>query len=128
MPVSRLDDAAVLRQVLEQMSLKLDGTQAAAKTVNRDKRVVINPQQAAKLLAAVWGQAVPGQPRRSAGPMLAMYYAALRPEEAARCASRTCNSGRGEVRPVPSSPPLTVILHEHLAASERQETVGSSAA
>jgi len=53
-----------------------------------DTRVVINPRQAGDLLAAVEAQLVPGQLRRSSGPRLvaffaAMYYAALRPEEAA---------------------------------------------
>jgi integrase len=124
-PVSRLNDKSVLREVLEQISLKLDGKQAAAKTVNRkravlynaveyavewklvtsnrisevnwtppknvraiDKRIVINHDQAKKLLAAVEAQKVDGQPRRSAGPALVayfgcMYYSALRPEEVA---------------------------------------------
>ncbi|WP_435159635.1 tyrosine-type recombinase/integrase [Amycolatopsis sacchari] len=123
--VSRLNDEAALREVLEQISLKLDGKQAAAKTVYRkravlhnaldyavelkaltanrlstvkwtmpktaraiDKRVVINHDQAKGLLSAVAAQKVEGQPRRSAGPALVayfacMYYAALRPEEAA---------------------------------------------
>lgn len=63
LPVSRLNDVAMLR-------------------------VVINPQQATKLLVAVKSQKIEGQPRRSSGPMLVaffavMYYAALRPEEAA---------------------------------------------
>ncbi|SFQ67078.1 Site-specific recombinase XerD [Amycolatopsis arida] len=122
--VSRLDDPAIVRAVLDQLALKMDGTSAGAKTVapkravfhnaveyaveltlvsrNRvreikwtppkevkaiDKRVVINPEQARRLLAAVEAQHVEGQPRRSSGPMLvaffgAMYYAALRPEEA----------------------------------------------
>ena len=53
-----------------------------------DKRVVINPAQAKKLLAAVEAQKVEGQPRRSSGPGLVayfglLYYAGLRPEEAA---------------------------------------------
>lgn len=53
-----------------------------------DKRVVINPAHAKKLLAAVEAQIIEGQPRRSSGPMLvaffaAMYYSGLRPEEAA---------------------------------------------
>jgi integrase len=53
-----------------------------------DKRVVINPIQAVRLVRAVAAQVVPGEPRRSSGPMLvaffgAMYYAGLRPEEAA---------------------------------------------
>jgi integrase len=52
-----------------------------------DKRVVINPDQARKLLSAVAAQFIDGQPRRSSGPMLTayfavMYYAGLRPEEA----------------------------------------------
>jgi hypothetical protein len=53
-----------------------------------DKRVVINPTHATKLLAAVEAQKIEGQPRRSAGPGLVAYfgvpyYAGLRPEEAA---------------------------------------------
>jgi len=191
-PVSYLDDVATLRLALDALSLKLDGEQAAAKTVNRkravlynaldyavelklltknrlhdvkwtapkevraiDKRVVINPQQAERLLAAVADQKIDGQPRRSSGPMIkaffgAMYYAALRPEEAVMLGkadlqlpesgwgellpSQTApiagaawtNSGdrrdrrqlkqraKGEVRSVPSPPPLTALLHEHL--------------
>jgi integrase len=123
--VSRLDDPAMARRVLDQIALKLDGKPAAAKTVARkravlfnaiehaielrlvarnrlpevkwtapkeakaiDKRVVINPRQARTLLAAVEAQQIEGQPRRSSGPMLVaffacMYYAGLRPEEAA---------------------------------------------
>lgn len=191
-PVSSLNDKAVLREVLEVLSLKLDGKQAAAKTVNRkravlfnaleyahelklltanrlsevkwtapktvraiDKRVVINPQQARSLLSEVEAQRIEGQPRRSSGPMLVaffavMYYAALRPEEAAmlrkadlqlpeegwgelllsetapitgaawtdsgerRDRRQLKQRGKGEVRPVPSPPPLTAILHAHL--------------
>lgn len=193
LPVSRLEDVAVLRQALDLLSLKLDGKQAAAKTFMRkravlfnaldyavelkalgannlssvkwtapktvraiDKRVVINVRQGERLLDAVGAQWVDGQPRRSSGPMLrgffaAMYYAALRPEEAAMLskddlqlpeagwgelllsetapiagASWTDSGERrdrrqlkqravGEVRHVPSPPPLTRILHEHLA-------------
>lgn len=123
--VSRLDDPAHVRTVLEKIATKMDGSPAAAKTIARkravlynaleyaveltalsrnllpgvkwsapkevkaiDKRVVINLVQARKLLAAVAAQYVEGQPRRSSGPMLVaffacMYYAALRPEEAA---------------------------------------------
>ncbi|MEV6621060.1 integrase [Amycolatopsis sp. NPDC051106] len=192
LPVSRMDDTAKLREVLDQISLKLDGKQAAAKTVNRkraviynaleyavelkliranrlpevkwtapksvraiDKRVVINPAQGRKLLTAVAAQKVDTAPRRSSGPMLkaffaVMYYAALRPEEAAMLCKRDLQlpesgwgelllsetapvtgaawtdsgerrdrrqlkqRGKGEVRPVPSPPPLTAILHEHL--------------
>lgn len=48
---------------------------------------MVNHDQAKRLLVAVADQFVEGQPRRSAGPMLvayfaAMYYAVLRPEEA----------------------------------------------
>ncbi|RJQ77624.1 integrase [Pseudonocardiaceae bacterium YIM PH 21723] len=191
--LSYLKDESALRLALEQLSLKLDGTQAAAKTVNRkravfynlldyavecealdanrlglvkwtapkaataiDKRVVINPDQAIKLLDAVQAQHVEGQPRRSSGPALkayfaVLYYAGLRPEEAAMLrkedlqlpekgwgelllsetapivGSAWTDSGKrrdrrqlkqrakGQIRPVPSSPPLTRILHEHLA-------------
>jgi integrase len=192
LPVSKLEDAAVLRQALDALSLKLDGKQAAAKTFTRkravlfnaleyavelkalasnqlpqvkwtapktvrsiDKRAVINVRQGERLLDAVAAQWVDGQPRRSSGPMLraffaTMYYATLRPEEAAiLCkpdlqlpetgwgelllsetapiagASWTDSGDRrdrrqlkqravGEVRHVPSPPPLTRILHEHL--------------
>ncbi|MFC6868396.1 tyrosine-type recombinase/integrase [Haloechinothrix salitolerans] len=124
-PVSRLDDPARLRLVLDQLAVKMDGKPAAAKTFSRkraviynaveygveqglvaenrlakvkwtapkqvraiDTRVVINPRQASELLAGVEAQQMPGQPRRSSGPRLvaffaAMYYSALRPEEAA---------------------------------------------
>jgi integrase len=191
--VSLLDDPAVLRQVLEQISLRMDGKPAAGKTVARkravlhnalefavelqlisrnrlpeikwtapkevksiDKRVVINPQQATALLRAVGAQQTVDQPRRSSGPMLvaffgAMYYSALRPEEAAMLRKQDLSipesgwgelllsetapvagaawtdSGerrdrrhlkqraRGEVRTVPCPPPLTALLHDHLA-------------
>lgn len=192
LPVSKLEDVAVLRQALDALSLKLDGKQAAAKTFTRkravlfnaldyavevkalaannlpqvkwtapktvraiDKRVVINVRHGERLLDAVAAQWIDGQPRRSSGPMLraffaTMYYAALRPEEAAMLckpdlqlpesgwgelllsetapiagASWTDSGDRrdrrqlkqravGEVRHVPSPPPLTRILHEHL--------------
>lgn len=191
-PVSRLDDPAMLRAVLEAIATKLDGTPAGAKTVARkravlynaleyavelnvltrnrlpsvkwtapkevkaiDKRVVINPEHARKLLAAVERQYVEGQPRRSSGPMLVaffacLYYAGMRPEEAVMLSkadlqlpesgwgelllSQTAPTagaawtdsgdrrdrrqlkqrGRGEVRHVPSPPPLTELLHAHL--------------
>jgi integrase len=137
-----------------------------------DKRVVINPAQARRLLAGVAAQHIEGQPRRSSGPALeayfgAQYYAALRPEEAAMLskadlllpdlewkeeiadwvfpkgedgwgelllsqAAPTAGAAwtdsnerrdrrqlkqraRGEVRRVPSPPPLTKLLHAHLA-------------
>jgi integrase len=192
LPVSRMEDVAMLRQALDALSLKLDGKQAAAKTFTRkravlynaldyavevkalgannlgsvkwtapktvraiDKRVVINVRQGERLLDAVAAQVVEGQPRRSSGPRLraffaVMYYAALRPEEAAMLSkddlqlpeegwgellltetapiagSSWTDSGErrdrrqlkqravGEVRHVPSSPPLTLILHDHL--------------
>ena len=192
LPVSRFEDVAALRSALDALATKLDGKQAAAKTVTRkravlfnaldyavelkalgannlpavkwtapktvraiDKRVVINVRQAERLLDAVEAQTIAGQPRRSSGPMLraffaVMYYAALRPEEAAMLskpdlqlpesgwgelllsetapiagASWTDTGERrdrrqlkqraiGEVRSVPSSPPLTRILHDHL--------------
>lgn len=203
-PASRLNDVGLLRDVLELLSCKLDGTQAAAKTVNRkravfynfleyahevkvvtanrlpevkwkapksvraiDKRVVINPAQAKALLAAVAAQRVEREvagesepvlvARRSVGSTLVaffavMYYAGLRPEEAAMLRKQDLqlpekgwgelllsapapiagaawtDSGErrdrrrslkqraeGEVRPVPSSPPLTAILQEHLS-------------
>ncbi len=70
-----------------------------------DKRVVINPRQARRLLAAVREQRVDGQPRRSAGPGLeaffgVMYYSGLRPEEAAVLRKGDLNlpsSGWGEL-------------------------------
>lgn len=192
LPVSRLEDVATLRQALDAISLKMDGKQAAAKTVTRkravlynvleyavelklltanrlsevkwtapktvralDKRSVINRRQAEKLIRAVADQKIEGQLRRSSGPMLkaffaVMYYSALRPEEAAMLSKRDLqlpehgwgelllseaapvaggawtDSGerrdrrqlkqraKGEVRQVPSPPPLTQILHDHL--------------
>ncbi|HEV7831232.1 MAG TPA: tyrosine-type recombinase/integrase [Pseudonocardiaceae bacterium] len=191
--VSRLDDPAIVRRVLEQLAVKMDGKPAAAKTVSRkravlfnalehaaelklitknrlteikwtapkevkaiDKRVVINPDHARALLAAVASQQIDGQPRRSSGPMLmaffaVMYYSGLRPEEAAmlrkadlqlpesgwgelllsetaptagaawtdsgarRDRRQLKQRGKGEVRPVPCPPPLTTLLHDHLA-------------
>jgi len=128
----------------------------APKTVRAiDKRVVINPRQGRELLAAVGAQKIETLPRRSSGPMLkaffaVMYYAALRPEEAAilskqdlqlpeggwgelllsetapiagaawtdsggrRDRRQLKQRGKGEVRTVPSPPPLTAILHSHL--------------
>lgn len=148
-PVSYLDDIAALRIALETLSLKLDGTQAGAKTVHRkravlynaleyavelkllarnrlpdvkwtapkemkaiDKRVVINPRQAERLLAGVAAQKIDGQPRRSSGPMLkaffaVMYYAALRPEEAAMLGKADLQlpeSGWGELLPSQAAP------------------------
>lgn len=189
----------MLRKALDALATKLDGKQAAAKTVARksaivynaldyavdlkalsdnnlsevkwtapktvraiDKRVVINVQQAGRLLSAVAAQKVEGQPRQSSGPTLraflaVMYYAALRSEDVAmlskpdlqlpetgwgelllsepaptagaawtnsgeqRDRRQLKQRGEGEVRPVPSPPPLTQIMHEHL------ETFGTAA-
>lgn len=78
----------------------------APKTVRAvDKRIVINVQQAERLLDAVAAQWVVGQPRRSSGPRLraffaVMYYAALRPEEAAMLSKNDLQlpeSGWGEL-------------------------------
>jgi integrase len=142
LPVSLLDDPALLRRVLEQISLRMDGRPASGKTVARkravlhnaleyaverqlinrnrlpeikwtapkesksiDKRIVINPKQATALLREVGAQQVVDQPRRSSGPMLvaffgAMYYSALRPEEAAMLRKQDLSipeSGWGEL-------------------------------
>lgn len=121
-----------------------------------DKRLVINPDHARALLAAVASQQIDGQPRRSSGPMLVaffavMYYSGLRPEEAAmlrktdlqlpesgwgelllsetaptagaawtdsgarRDRRQLKQRGKGEVRLVPCPPPLTALLHDHMA-------------
>lgn len=192
-PVSRLSEPTLLRQILEGMATRMDGKPASAKTFSRkravlhnaleyavelnvlernklpqikwtppkevkaiDKRVVINPRQAQRLLEAVGEQYVEGQPRRSAGPGLValfgvQYYSGLRPEEAVMLRKADLNlpesgwgellvsetapsagaawtdsnqrrdrrqlkqRGRGEVRTVPCPPPLTELLHVHLA-------------
>lgn len=70
-----------------------------------DKRIVINPNQARRLLRAVGEQRIDGQPRRSAGPGLVaffgvMYFSGLRPEEAAMLRKSDLNlpeSGWGEL-------------------------------
>lgn len=41
-PVSRLDDSATLRLVLDQLALKMDGKPAAAKTFSRKRAVIYN--------------------------------------------------------------------------------------
>lgn len=142
LPVSRLGDPTVLRSVLEQLALRMDGKPASAKTFTRkrsvlhnaleyaveskvlernllphikwtapreakaiDKRVVVNPRQARRLLEAVGEQRVEGQPRRSSGPGLVaffgvLYYSGLRPEEAAMLRKsdlRLPESGWGEL-------------------------------
>jgi integrase len=183
--VSVLAEPARVRAVLDELSTKLDGNRAAAKTVTRkravlynaleyavergfllrnpldgikwkmpkvnrsiDTRLVINPDQAARLLTAVAGQG-PSGPRLVAF-FAVMYYAALRPEEAAmlragdlrlppagwgelllsetaptagaawtdtgqrRDRRQLKQRAEGEVRTVPSPPPLTALLHSHL--------------
>ncbi|HEY0641298.1 MAG TPA: integrase [Pseudonocardiaceae bacterium] len=184
--MSVVAEPARVRAMLDELSLKLDGERAAAKTIGRkravvhnafeyavelkllsanplsavkwtlpkasraiDKRVVINPEQARRLLAAV-GRQLPSGPRL-VGFFAVMYYGALRPEEAAmlrvgdlklpaqgwgelmlsetaptagaawtdtgrrRDRRQLKQRGHGEVRVVPSPPPLTAILNEHLA-------------
>ncbi|KDN21597.1 hypothetical protein DV20_14045 [Amycolatopsis rifamycinica] len=67
--------------------------------------MVINPQQAKSLLSEVEAQRIDGQPRRSSGPMpvalfAVMYYAALRPQEAAMLRKSDLHLpdvGRGEL-------------------------------
>lgn len=118
LPVARLAEPAVLRQVLDTISRRLDGQPAAGSVVSKrrrvlfnaveyaverghlsanpipafkwkapraattvDRRTVVNPVQARTLLAAV-------RETRRSGPQLVaffalMYFAALRPEEAA---------------------------------------------
>jgi integrase len=114
-----------------------------------DKRVVISPEQAARLLEAVRGQGTAG--RHLVVFFALLYYAALRPAEAAalgkgdlaipeqgwgelylpKSAPTTgaawADNGRRrdrrglkhrpreEVRAVPCAPPLTDLLHQHLA-------------
>jgi hypothetical protein len=53
LPVSRMDDTAKLREVLDQISLKLDGKQAAAKTVNRKRAVIYNALEYAEELKLI---------------------------------------------------------------------------
>lgn len=113
-PLTALTDAALVRKMLDQLSLKLDGSAAAAATVGRkravlsgvlryavelrrldahpfthvswiapraeehvDRRVVVNPDQARLLLAAV----AASMPELEAF-FATMYHCALRPEEA----------------------------------------------
>jgi integrase len=147
--VSRLDDPALIRKVLDRLAVKMDGKAAAANTVKRkravffnsleyaveskllgtnripevkwkapkdvkaiDKRVVVNPRQAKRLLEEVAALHVEGQPRRSAGPGLvacfgSMYYSALRPEEAAMLSKgdlQLPESGWGELLLSASAP------------------------
>jgi integrase len=79
---------AVELRVLEENLLPQVKWTAPKESRAIDKRVVINPGQARRLLDAVAAQRVEGEPRRSSGPRLVaffavMYYAGLRPEEAA---------------------------------------------
>jgi integrase len=81
-------DLAVEQKLLGKNRIPDVKWMAPKQTQAIDKRVVINPTQAQKLLSAVEAQKVEGQPRRSAGPGLvayfgSLYYAGLRPEEAA---------------------------------------------
>jgi integrase len=81
-------DLAVEQKLLGKNRIPDVKWMAPKQTQAIDKRVVINPTQAQKLLSAVEAQKVEGQPRRSAGTGLvayfgSLYYAGLRPEEAA---------------------------------------------
>lgn len=117
-----LEDAALLRQALDRLSLKKDGTSAAASTTARkratlhsvleyavelenfssnplkrvrwrsqrpagvvDRRVVVNPKQARRLL-----QAVCQQDPALAGFFACMYFAGLRPAEARNLRIEDC--------------------------------------
>lgn len=141
---------AVERGLLEANPIELVSWKPPRSTHVVDRRRVVNPEQAARLLAAV------GEIQRS-GPHLqaffaTLYYAALRPEEASNLRRRNLDlpekggwgwlalessaaevdkhwtdSGarrderelkhraQGEVRRVPSPPPLTRMLLDHLA-------------
>ncbi|GGS61439.1 tyrosine-type recombinase/integrase [Actinokineospora fastidiosa] len=185
LPVSALRKPDILRALLDGLTRKVDGEQAAPSVVSRkrriigtlmeyavergvldenpipalkwsapqtsqgiDRRRVANPVQARTLIQSV------GTQRRS-GPRLVaffgcLYYAALRPEEAValnkhdlslpaagwgtlyvgraepyagrhwtdsgknRDARQLKQRARGEVRPVPSPPELTALLHAHM--------------
>jgi integrase len=185
--LSALRDPAVLRRVLDGLTVRLDGSPAAPSVVSRkrrilftameyavelrlldrnpipalkwkppktvdavDRRRVVNPIQARTLIEAVRLQ-------QRSGPRLVaffgcLYFAGLRPEEAVGLVTADLvlpsgggwgellvaraepyagrewtDSGnnrdrrhlkqraRGEIRPVPCSPELTALLHEHLA-------------
>jgi integrase len=152
-PLADLAEAATARTVLDSLKLKLDGTAAAAETVRRkrrtlvnaanyavdlgelrenpittvrwqkpkvssqvDPRVVVNPEQARNLLAAV---SYVGGYRRARGRCLvglfaAMYFGGLRPAEGgglaetdltfrSKAGARRCSTG--PVRPSASSGP-----------------------
>jgi len=140
---------AVEKELLPQNPLTALKTKKTRTVEAVDKRVVVSPDQAARLLEAVRGQ------ERSGHHLVAffalLYYAALRPAEAAalgkgdltipeqgwgelylpKSAPTTgaawADSGkrrdqrglkhrpREEIRVVPCAPPLTDLLHPHLA-------------
>ncbi|MGH3868257.1 MAG: tyrosine-type recombinase/integrase [Pseudonocardiaceae bacterium] len=140
---------AVERELLPQNPLTALKTKKPRTVEAVDKRVVVSPDQAARLLDAVRGQGRTGQHLVLFFALL--YYAALRPAEAAvlgkgdlvipeqgwgelylpKSAPTTgaawADSGqrrdqrglkhrpREEVRVVPCAPPLTELLHQHLA-------------
>lgn len=147
---------AVERELLPQNPLTALKTKKTRTVEAIDKRVVVSPDQATRLLDAVRGQGRTGQHLVVFFALL--YYAALRPAEAAalnkddltipergwgelylpKSAPTTGaawgDSGkrrdqrglkhrpRNEVRVVPCAPPLTELLHQHLAEFDTGHT------
>lgn len=141
---------AVERELLMQNPLTGLKVKKNQTTEAVDRRVVVNHDQAKRLLGAVSEQGATGQ--RLVAFFALLYYAALRPAEAADlCKTAVSLPGEGwgelylpgsapttgvawgdsgrrrdrrglkhrprnEVRVVPSVPPLTALLHEHLGA------------
>jgi integrase len=139
---------AVERELLAQNPLTALKTKKSRTVEAVDKRVVVSPDQAVRLLDAVRGQGRNGRHLMAFFGLL--YYGALRPAEAAalskddialpdqgwgelylpRSAPTTGaawgdngqrrdrralkHRPREEVRTVPSAPPLTELLHQHL--------------
>jgi integrase len=140
---------AVERDLLPQNPLSMLKTKKSRTVEAVDKRVVVSPDQAVRLLEAVRGQGRTGQQLVVFFALL--YYAALRPAEAAALGKGDLtipeegwgelylprsepttgaawgDSGkrrdrrglkhrpREEVRVVPSAPPLTALLHQHVS-------------
>jgi integrase len=140
---------AVERELLPQNPLTAFKTKKSQTVEAVDKRIVVSPNQAVRLLEAVHGQGRTGQHLVVFFALL--YYAALRPAEAAALSKEDlalpeqgwgelylpksepttgaawADNGkrrdqrglkhrpRDEVRLVPCAPPLTDLLHQHLA-------------
>ncbi|MGH3844898.1 MAG: tyrosine-type recombinase/integrase [Pseudonocardiaceae bacterium] len=140
---------AVERELLPQNPLTALKTKKSQTVEAVDKRIVVSPHQAVRLLEAVHGQGRTGQHLVVFFALL--YYAALRPAEAAALSKEDlalpeqgwgelylpksepttgaawADNGkrrdqrglkhrpRDEVRIVPCAPPLTDLLHQHLA-------------